>query len=95
MEVAPSLEGRGEELLGALKGDLAEVERSHPDWGKARYGQAIYTEFGFLDSFNPTLTGYRGRLQHGRIVPGTGWVDGESEVKTMSPSALVAAVTSG
>ncbi|WP_375766267.1 hypothetical protein NR798_31815 [Archangium gephyra] len=40
VEVAPSLEGRSEELLGALKGDLAEVERSHPDWGKARYGQA-------------------------------------------------------
>lgn len=44
---------------------------------KARYGQAIYTEFGFLDSFNLTLTEYRGRLQHGRIVPGTGWVDGD------------------
>lgn len=30
-----------------------------------------------MDSFNPTLTEYRGRLQHGRIVPGTGWVDGD------------------
>ncbi|GLS00934.1 hypothetical protein GCM10007859_09440 [Brevundimonas denitrificans] len=44
---------------------------------KARYGAAIYTEFGFLDSFNPTLTERQGRLQHGRIVPGVGWVDGD------------------
>ncbi len=44
---------------------------------KARYGSAIYTEYGFLDSFNPTLTQRDGRLQHGRIVPGVGWVDGD------------------
>ena len=44
---------------------------------KARYGSAIYTEWGFLDSFNPTLTERQGRLQHGRIVPGVGWVDGD------------------
>ena len=44
---------------------------------KARYGTGIYTEFGFLDSFNPTLTERQGRLQHGRIVPGLGWVDGD------------------
>jgi hypothetical protein len=41
---------------------------------KARYGAAIYTEFGFLDSFNPTLTERDGPLRHGRIVPGVGWV---------------------
>ncbi|HWQ86480.1 glucoamylase family protein [Brevundimonas sp.] len=44
---------------------------------KARYGAGIYTEFGFLDSFNPTLTQRDGRLQHGRIVPNVGWVDGD------------------
>lgn len=44
---------------------------------KARYGQGVYTEFGFLDSFNPTLTERAGQLQHGRIVPGVGWVDGD------------------
>ena len=44
---------------------------------KARYGAGIYTEYGFLDSFNPTLTEHPGRLQHGRIVPGVGWVDGD------------------
>ena len=44
---------------------------------KARYGPAIYTEFGFLDSFNPTLTQTDKTLLHGRIVPGVGWVDGD------------------
>ena len=44
---------------------------------KARYGGAIYTEYGFLDSFNPTLTHTDRELRHGRIVPGAGWVDGD------------------
>lgn len=44
---------------------------------KARYGSAIYTEYGFLDSFNPTLAATSRTLQHGRIVPGVGWVDGD------------------
>ena len=44
---------------------------------KARYGSAIYTEYGFLDSFNPTLTSTNRQLQHGRIVAGVGWVDGD------------------
>lgn len=44
---------------------------------KTRYGAGIYTEWGFLDSFNPTLTEREGRLQHGRIVPGLGWVNGD------------------
>ncbi len=44
---------------------------------KARYGAGVYTEYGFLDSFNPTLTEHEGRLQHGRMVPGLGWVDGD------------------
>ncbi|WP_396593366.1 glucoamylase family protein [Brevundimonas sp. R86498] len=40
---------------------------------KARY-PAVYTPWGFLDAFNPTLTEREGRLQHGAIVPGLGWV---------------------
>jgi len=44
---------------------------------KSRYGAGIYTQWGFLDSFNPTLTEREGRLQHGRIVPGVGWVDSD------------------
>ncbi|WP_339914178.1 glucoamylase family protein [uncultured Brevundimonas sp.] len=42
---------------------------------KARYGQVIYTEYGFLDAFNLTLTEAHPALLHGRIVPGVGWVD--------------------
>ena len=42
---------------------------------KARYGAAIYTEYGFLDSFNPTLKTFDGEPPQGRIVPGVGWVD--------------------
>ena len=44
---------------------------------KRLYGRGIYTEYGFLDSFNPTLTRRDGALQHGKIVPGVGWVDGD------------------
>ncbi|WP_298814112.1 glucoamylase family protein [uncultured Sphingomonas sp.] len=42
----------------------------------ARYGRGIYTRYGFLDSFNPTLTD-AAPLKHGRVVPGIGWVDGD------------------
>ncbi len=41
---------------------------------KARYGSGIYTRWGFLDSFNPTLTERLGPLQHGNVVPNVGWV---------------------
>jgi hypothetical protein len=44
---------------------------------RARYGDGVYTRYGFLDSFNPTLTDTNVRLQHGRIVPNVGWVDGD------------------
>jgi hypothetical protein len=42
-----------------------------------RYGRGIYGRYGFLDSFNPTLTDPTAPLRHGRIVPGIGWVDGD------------------
>lgn len=44
---------------------------------KARYGGGIYTEYGFLDSFNPTLAATQKTLRHGRLVPNVGWVDGD------------------
>lgn len=44
---------------------------------KDRYGAAIYAEYGFLDSFNPTLTQTDKPLLHGKIVDGIGWVDGD------------------
>nr|WP_262422955.1 glucoamylase family protein [Brevundimonas denitrificans] len=41
---------------------------------KARY-PAIYTRYGFLDAFNPTLTETGGNdLLHGDIHPGVGWI---------------------
>lgn len=43
----------------------------------ARYGRGIYGRYGFLDSFNPTLTRTAEPLRHGKIVPGTGWVDSD------------------
>lgn len=43
----------------------------------ARYGQGIWSKYGFWDSFNPTLTEASGQLKHGKIVPGVGWVDGD------------------
>ncbi|MBB4635047.1 glucoamylase family protein [Longimicrobium terrae] len=40
------------------------------------YGDHLFQRYGFLDSFNPTLKQPM-RLQHGRIVPGVGWFDGD------------------
>ena len=43
---------------------------------KARYGRAIYSEYGFWDSFNPSLADGQ-RVQYGRVVEGVCWVDGD------------------
>ncbi len=40
-----------------------------------RYGADLYTRYGFLDAFNPTLREAGVRLGRGRIVPGKGWFD--------------------
>jgi hypothetical protein len=40
-----------------------------------RYGDALFSKYGFLDSFNPSFTFQDVRLTHGRIVDGLGWVD--------------------
>jgi len=42
-----------------------------------RYGEAIWGEYGFFDSFNPTYQWTDRPLLHGRVVPGIGWVDGD------------------
>jgi hypothetical protein len=39
-----------------------------------RYGTNLYTTYGFLDAFNPTLRTAE-KLQHGRVVPELGWFD--------------------
>jgi hypothetical protein len=40
VELDPALENRSEELLGALKADLAALEQGHSDWRKAGLGRA-------------------------------------------------------
>jgi hypothetical protein len=42
---------------------------------RVRYGDDLFTRYGFLDAFNPTLQVQGVRLQRGRIVPGKGWFD--------------------
>ncbi|HKS24239.1 MAG TPA: glucoamylase family protein [Thermoanaerobaculia bacterium] len=39
-----------------------------------RYGANLYSTYGFLDAFNPTLRTTE-QLKHGRVVPGMGWFD--------------------
>jgi hypothetical protein len=41
------------------------------------FGDALFSTYGFLDSFNPTLRLTTLPLRHGRVVPGVGWVDGD------------------
>ncbi len=43
---------------------------------KERYGDFIYGRYGFLDAFNPSFQ-YKIKLQHGKVVPGKGWVAGD------------------
>lgn len=44
---------------------------------RARYGDELFQRYGFLDAFNPTLRATDVALQHGRIVPAIGWIDGD------------------
>jgi hypothetical protein len=41
---------------------------------KERYGEWVYSTYGFLDAFNPTFT-FDVKPAMGRIVPGVGWFD--------------------
>jgi hypothetical protein len=40
-----------------------------------RYGEDLFTRYGFLDAFNPTLQDSAVRLRRGRVVVGKGWFD--------------------
>ncbi len=42
---------------------------------RERYGDDLYTRYGFVDAFNPTLKDATLRLLRGRIVAGKGWFD--------------------
>ena len=39
-----------------------------------RYGDNVFSQYGFVDAFNPTLAG-GAQIAAGRIVPGIGWFD--------------------
>ena len=41
-----------------------------------RYGEHVYSQYGFLDSFNPSFD-FDVPVQHGRVIPGFGWIDGD------------------
>lgn len=38
------------------------------------YGENVFSRYGFVDAFNPTLT-IEVPVHHGRVVPGVGWFD--------------------
>jgi hypothetical protein len=40
------------------------------------YGDHVFGAYGFVDALNPTLD-VPTRVQHGRVVPGLGWFDGD------------------
>jgi hypothetical protein len=42
---------------------------------RKRYGNSLYSKYGFLDSFNPSFTFDDAELQQGKVVDGVGWVD--------------------
>ena len=41
---------------------------------RARYGKHIYSEYGFLDAFNPSFTFVDVELHRGKVIPDFGWV---------------------
>jgi hypothetical protein len=56
---------------------------------RQRYGEHLWGEYGFLDAFNPTLD-VPIPTQHGRVVPGVGWFDGDYLGIDQGPILLMA-----
>jgi len=50
---------------------IPAIEEMHRRWG-----EHLVSKYGFLDSFNPSLT-FATRTHHGKVVPGVGWFDGD------------------
>jgi hypothetical protein len=42
---------------------------------RKRYGDKLFSEYGFLDSFNPSFTFRDVELKHGKLADRVGWVD--------------------
>jgi hypothetical protein len=40
-----------------------------------RFGENVYTKYGFIDAFNPSFTFTDRPLRTGKVIPGAGWVD--------------------
>ncbi len=58
---------------------------------RARYGDAIYQRYGFVDAFNPSFDRADVKLSHGRLVPGVGWVDTDHLGIDQGPISLMTA----
>lgn len=43
----------------------------------SRYGSRLYSTYGFLDAFNPTLRSGGADVSQGRVDPALGWFDGD------------------
>lgn len=50
---------------------MAAVDEMHRRWG-----ENLFSKYGFLDAFNPTLD-IPMATHHGKVVPGIGWFDGD------------------
>jgi len=48
---------------------IPATQAIHQQWG-----EHLYQQYGFLDSFNPTLN-VETKLQMGKVIPGVGWFD--------------------
>ena len=42
-----------------------------------RYGDDLYTRYGFVDAFNPSFQFESAKLGHGHVTKGKGWFDNE------------------
>ncbi len=42
---------------------------------RQRYGDHLFSRYGFLDAFNPTFQWTDVPVHHGKVVPGVGWFD--------------------
>ncbi|HMB93348.1 MAG TPA: glucoamylase family protein, partial [Rhodothermales bacterium] len=55
-----------------------------------RYGEALFQQYGFLDSFNPSFTFTDVQPQHGEVVGDSLWVDGDYLGIDQGPILLMA-----
>jgi hypothetical protein len=57
---------------------------------RERYGAGLWGQYGFLDSFNPSFTFTDVQTQHGKVIPGLGWFDGDYLGIDQGPIVLMA-----